>query len=218
MLHDFESRRTVMKLCIFILLFLLSCEQQDMRLPFYTESTLTPKWISPESKEYASIHRIGQFELIDQSGKTINQESMKNKLLIVDFFFTSCPGICKDLAKNMRLLQTEFNSDDQVQLMSITATPIMDSIPVLNAYAKRNNVQHKKWKLLTGDRDHIYDLARHQFFAEMFTSDVMDNEFIHTENMLLIDTFGRIRGVYNGTLEFDMRRLIEDVTILQKES
>jgi protein SCO1/2 len=96
--------------------------------------------------------------------------------------------------------------------------PWTDSIPVLNAYAKRNNINDKKWNLVTGNKNKLYSMARDGYFADedfVKTKDV--SQFIHTENFILVDGQGFIRGVFNGTIPMDIKRLIRHIEILKKE-
>ena len=41
-----------------------------------------------------------------------------------------------------------------------------------------------------------------------------DKGFLHTENFVLVDGQGYIRGVYNGARAMDVQRLIEDLRTL----
>ncbi len=119
------------------------------------------------------------------------------------------------MTANMVKVQNAFRKDPRVRLVSFSVMPEVDTVPVLMDYAETYSIQSSKWDLLTGDRKLIYDLARQSYFAEAENSEGDEQGgIIHGEKLLLIDTEGRIRGVYNGTLAFDMRRLIEDVHTL----
>jgi protein SCO1/2 len=72
--------------------------------------------------------------------------------------------------------------------------------------------------LLTGNKDEIYELAKKQYYAgDTIGYYQTGNEFLHTENFILVDKHRRIRGVYNGTLELEMERLEDDINTLLKE-
>jgi len=118
----------------------------------------------------------------------------------------------------MRALQEEFKDDDDVLLLSHSVTPVKDSVPVLKEYAIENQVDAKKWNLVTGNKKAIYDIARKSYFAdEDFVKTQDENAFIHTENFVLIDQKGRIRGVYNGTLAVETERILRHIKLLKKE-
>ena len=87
---------------------------------------------------------------------------------------------------------------------------------MLNEYAKLNNIDSKKWHLLTGGKKKLYDIARKGYFAVSRADENIQDAFIHTENFILVDNHQRIRGVYNGTLAYEITRLIEDIYFLKQ--
>jgi protein SCO1/2 len=201
---------------------MISCENdkvnKETTLPFFNSATFTPEWISEKSNDYNTIHTIPDFKFINQEGEEVTNATYKGKIYVADFFFTSCPGICPRLAKNMRTLQEAFKNDDDVLLLSHTVTPEKDSVPVLKEYAIENKVDSKKWNLVTGNKKEIYDIARKAYFAdEDFVKTQDESAFIHTENFVLIDKKGRIRGVYNGTLAVETERILRHIKLLKNE-
>lgn len=208
---------------IILVITFCSCKEKqkndkETKLPFFNSAEFTPEWIAEGTKEYAKIHTIPDFEFVNQNGEKITKETYEDKIYVADFFFTSCPGICPRLAKNMEKLQKAFKNDNEVLLLSHSVTPVKDSVPVLNTYAIENNVNASKWNLVTGDKDEIYKLARTAYFAdEDFVKTQDKSAFIHTENFILIDKKGRIRGVYNGTLAVETDRIIRHIKMLKKE-
>jgi len=208
---------------VLALLMLMGCKtapevNKKTTLPFFNSAEFTPEWIAETSTQYPTIHKIPAFKFTNQEGKTITNKSYEGKIYIADFFFTSCPGICPRLAKNMGTLQTVFKDDNDVLLLSHSVTPVKDSVPVLKMYAQENNVDATKWNLVTGPKKEIYDIARKAYFAdEDFVKTQNEDAFIHTENFILIDKKGRIRGVYNGTLAVETERIIRHIKLLKKE-
>ena len=118
----------------------------------------------------------------------------------------------------MSLLQAAFKNDSMIRLLSHSVTPEMDAVPVLKQYANIHQVDSKKWHLLTGDKNKIYALAKQQYFAGDSVGFYQSgNEFLHTENFILVDQHRRIRGVYNGTVSLEIDRIKEDILILKSE-
>ncbi len=188
-------------------------------LPFYDEATFTPRWISPDDVVLDTFHRISPFRLINQEGEVITEDSFKDKIYVTDFFFTICPGICPKLTANMMELQDEFLHDDQVLLMSHSVTPERDSVPVLKQYAEDKGILSHKWHLVTGTRQEIYSLGRNEYFIEEdlgLTKD--EDDFLHTENFVLIDKNRHIRGIYNGLNKASINHLIADINTLKREN
>lgn len=188
------------------------------KLPFFNSSDFTPEWIDKEASAYEDIHTIPDFSFVNQNGEKITKKDYEGKIYVADFFFTSCTGICRSLSLNMKILQENFKEDPSVMLLSHSVTPDEDTVPVLNNYAKNYGIDAGKWNLVTGDKNEIYKLARDAYFSdEDFVKTSEPSEFIHTENFLLIDGKGRIRGVYNGTLKLGVKRLIKHIELLKKE-
>ena len=210
-----------------LLLLLGACKKKavvqkpssPVTLPFFNSASFTPEWIEKEHKEYSKIHTISDFFLTNQEGKTVTQNNFKGKIYVADFFFTTCTGICRSLSLNMKVLQDTYIDDPNVLLLSHSVTPEIDSVPVLKKYAQNYGVDSSKWHLVTGDKEAIYKLARESYFSdEDFVKTKSPSTFIHTENFVLVDTKGRIRGVYNGTLKLGVQRLIRHIKELKKES
>ncbi|WP_422359394.1 SCO family protein [Reichenbachiella sp.] len=183
-------------------------------LPFYDEATFTPKWIDPVDIT-DEFHHIPAFSLFNQDGEQITERRLNDKITVVDFFFTVCPGICPKMTNNMLIVQEAFKSEDDVQIFSHSVTPDYDSVSVLKEYAHLKGIENGKWQLLTGDRDMIYDLGRNQYFIEENLGlQKAPEDFIHTENFLLIDQERRIRGIYNGLNKTAIQQLIADAKAL----
>jgi protein SCO1/2 len=215
-----------MKNNILLFLFissLIACSesnQNDSRvdtLPFYNDATFTPRWLSADDSSLDTFHRISSFNLINQEGQAITENSFKDKVYVVDFFFTVCPGICPRLTANMMDLQNEFMDDDDVLLMSHSVTPERDSVPVLKAYAEEKGILSDKWHLVTGARKEIYKLGRFDYFVEEDLGLEKDeDEFLHTENFVLVDQNRHIRGIYNGLNKTSIKQLIADIKTLKR--
>ncbi len=187
-------------------------------LPFYISPDFTPYWVGKTAAEYERIHTVADFAFTNQSGETISQETVKGKIYVTDFIFTACPGICPKMMNNMVKVQEAFKGDDNVLLLSHSVTPEIDSVKALKKFGERNGAIEGKWHLLTGERKAIYDIARKSYFADEDLGFSRDgNDFLHTENFILVDGQRRIRGIYNGVLPAEVDRLIEDIHTLKLE-
>ncbi|WP_435681891.1 SCO family protein [Nonlabens sp.] len=193
-------------------------ESRVEALPYYKEATFTPHWLSRDSDSLKEFHSIPDFNFVNQNGDSITQDTFKDKIYVTDFFFTVCPGICPAMTKNMNRLQEEFINDDEILLLSHSVTPDYDTPAVLKEYATRKNVNSSRWHLVTGDKEMIYDLGRNQYFVEEDLGTAKDvNDFLHTENFILVDKNKYIRGIYNGLNKASIDQLIADVKTLQAE-
>ncbi|WP_437368729.1 SCO family protein [Maribacter litoralis] len=187
-------------------------------LPYYNDESFTPHWLTPNSEEEKQFHKIPDFKLVDQLGDTLTQKSFEDKVYITDFFFTTCPGICLKMTNNMTKVQEAFLDNPEVAILSHSVTPSIDSVSVLKTYAEKNGVIDSKWHLVTGDKTEIYNLGRNEYFVENDLGIPKDiNDFLHTENFLLIDKNKHIRGIYNGLNRASIAQLITDTEALLNE-
>lgn len=187
-------------------------------LPYYNDESFTPHWLTPNSEEEKQFHKIPDFKLVDQLGDTLTQKSFEDKVYITDFFFTTCPGICLKMTNNMTKVQEVFLDNPEVAILSHSVTPSIDSVSVLKTYAEKNGVIDSKWHLVTGDKTEIYNLGRNKYFVENDLGIPKDiNDFLHTENFLLIDKNKHIRGIYNGLNQASIAQLITDAEALLNE-
>ncbi|MDZ4809256.1 MAG: SCO family protein [Bacteroidota bacterium] len=204
-----------------VLMIFLGCKSKptESSLPFINKPDFTPEWINKSDAGYSSIHHIPAFSFTNQNGETITEKSVEGKIYVADFIFTRCGSICPKMTNNMGILQSAFKNNKEVLLLSHSVTPDMDSVPVLKKYAEEKGIISGKWHLLTGKETEIYDLAKKQYFAgDTIGYYQTGNEFLHTENFILVDKLRRIRGVYNGTLPLEMERLTDDINTLLKEN
>ena len=199
---------------VFIIYSIINPEK---RLPVYNPADVNPRLVDKSVKHVRKNHKISDFSLINQNGENITHEDYKDKIYIADFFFTRCQSICPIMTNNMAKIQMKFKEDNSIMFLSHSVTPIMDSIPVLREYADMKGVIDSKWNVTTGVKKHIYELARKSYFAVVDEGDGGVQDFIHTENFVLVDKKRQIRGYYDGTNEEEMTKLVEDIKLLQKE-
>ncbi|QTD39052.1 SCO family protein [Polaribacter batillariae] len=189
----------------------------DKKLKIYNPADVNPQLVDETMLHVQKNHKIADFRLINQNGETITNKNYTNKIYIADFFFTRCKTICIAMAYNMSELQEYYKNDDDIMFLSHSVTPVMDSVSVLKKYAENKGVIDGKWNVTTGAKKHIYELARKSYFAVLDEGDGGENDFIHTEQFILVDKERRIRGYYDGTEKEDMEKLKKDIVLLKKE-
>ncbi|SFH82456.1 protein SCO1/2 [Halpernia frigidisoli] len=119
----------------------------------------------------------------------------------------------------MKTVSDYFISDKNIQFLSFSVTPWIDTPSVLKQFKAKYNIKTKNWNFLTGNKSEIYKIARKSYFAEEdigFSKD--STEFLHTEHFILVDKNRRIRGIYNGTLTLEMQQLIDNIKTLKREN
>jgi protein SCO1/2 len=186
-------------------------------LPVYQPEMVNSELVDSTLHSQRKYHKIADFELINQNGKTITQADYKDKIYVADFFFTTCQTICPIMTSNMADVQKEIMDDEDVLLLSHTVTPEIDNVEQLKRYAEEKGVVDAKWNLVTGDKKQIYELARKSYLAVKDNGDGGAYDMIHTENFMLIDKKKQIRGFYDGTKNEEIKRLLSDIKVLKKE-
>ena len=187
---------------------------------------LSPRDINPELVDSSLhnrgigtegiYHQISSFNLVDQHGLEVSENVIENKVVVVDFFFVSCGSICPIMTKNLKRVHDFYKKIHNVLILSHTVWPEMDSVSVLNNYANEHDANYETWRFLTGDKKELYRLARKDYMVVPAINDPnyqhgSEADFIHTENVVLIDKKKRIRGYYDGTDENAMKKLVSDI-------
>ena len=205
----------LISICILILFY--DALKPVRILTIYQPAQLSFELVDSTLQHIKKSHRVSDFSLTNQNGKTITQKDYRDKIAVVDFFFTTCPSICPIMTDNMVRIQTKIKEQAQIKLLSFSVTPQIDSVAQLKKYALEKGVLDEHWNLLTGDKKEIYTLARKSYFVVKDDGDGGPFDMIHTENFVLVDPDRRIRGYYDGTDLETMETLWDDIQVLQKE-
>lgn len=206
-------------LIYFLIVIFNNCTNKTNTLPFYTTPDFSPHFIN-NNDEIKSIvkHKIKQYQFLNQDSVIISTDSLKGKIHVANFIFTTCGSICPRMTDHLNIIGKKYETDKNIILISFTVMPWIDTPSVLKKYKINKGIKKSNWHFLTGNKSKIYKLARQSYFAEEkigYTKDSL--EFLHTEHLLLIDKDLRIRGIYNGTIKGEMYQLITDIEKLKNE-
>ncbi len=190
---------------------------------------------------------VENFSFINQDGKKITEREVDGKVYVVEYFFTTCKGICPKMNANMRRVYEAFKDEPGFMILSHTCMPETDSVPLLKAYeekmingklvknkdgsykieydtaSKLLNPKHlnQNWNFVTGDKTALYKMARQDYGIDNGKPDstqLMKDQFIHTQFFALVDKQRRVRGmVYDGLNNDEVEKLIIDIKGLLKE-
>ena len=209
-----------------IIIYLNLDWQNNRKLPVFQPNDINPELVDSLLHGRGrgingGDHCISNFELTDQLNQKISKKLLYNKIVVANFFFVSCPSICPKMTQNLLTIHRQYIMDSSLLILSHTVWPEVDQVPLLFSYAEKYDVNHNSWRFLTGKKEELYRLARQDYLAAPDINDPnfqhgSDADFIHTENIVLLDTKQRIRGYYNGTDSLEMDRLLEDIEILKK--
>lgn len=171
-----------------------------------------------EIKETDTVHHtIGNFQFVNQDSTVVTPATFEDKVYVADFFFTSCPTICPVMKSQMMRVYEEFEENDEVAILSHTIDPEYDTVALLHDYADRLGVKSSKWHFVTGEKDKIYDIGQTSYMVTAMEDEEEPGGFLHSGAFILVDKEKRIRGIYDGTEEESVTKLIKDMHILLSE-
>ena len=193
-------------------------------LPIITPRDVNPELVDSLVQHIGYNHKIAPFAFTNQNGKTITNKDYEGKIYVADFFFTTCQTICPKMTDNMVWLQDKIKDNPKVKLLSHSVFPDEDTVEVLKNYAKEKGVIDAKWNLVTGNQNEIYKIARQSYLVVKTGKPEEMYDMVHTENFVLVDQKGRIRGFYNGLNidknvkdEKNLTQLLEDIEFLSEK-
>ena len=165
-------------------------------------------------------HKVRPFSFTNQEGQTITDKDVAGKVRVVEYFFTTCKGICPKMNENMAKVYERYRYNDEVLIMSHTVDPENDTVQAMKAYSEKFHADPKHWMFLTGDKKELYDIARYSYLinADDDTTGIsIDKDFIHDNHYTLVDREGAIRGFYDGLKDAEVKQLITDIKLLLDE-
>jgi protein SCO1/2 len=197
-------------------------QPKEKPLPIINPIDLNEEMVDPELLRIGQGHTIGSFSFRDQNGRKITDKTVKGKVYVVEYFFTTCGTICPKMNMQMQRVQAAYKGDNRIKILSFTVDPDTDSVEQMKRYAKQHGANDQQWHFLTGEKADLYALARKSFFvlkpAEAENQGDVGSDFIHTNNFVLVDQRMRIRGYYDGTSTEEVDKLIRDMQRLLEEN
>lgn len=183
------------------------------------------KTIREAPKQLAVLGEPGQkvepFSFINQEGRTITNKDVAGKVYAVEYFFTTCKGICPKMNENMNRVYRAYRGNKDFMILSHSVDPKKDTVAAMKAYSMRFDADPKQWMFLTGDKQSLYNTARYSYLisAQDDTAGVpIDQDFIHDKYFVLVDRTGHLRGrFYDGTKALQVDSMIADIKVLLEE-
>tara|TARA_B100000575_G_C23054896_1_gene607263 strand:- start:357 stop:944 length:588 start_codon:yes stop_codon:yes gene_type:complete len=155
------------------------------------------------------IKEVPRFSFTNQNGEKFSNDNFRGKVTILNFIFTSCTGPCPLMTSNMQKLYSNFKGTKEVQFVSITVDPEVDTQEKLKLEAEMIGVDNDQWQFLRSNLDEVKKLKRDGF---MLFADNLPNG--HSIKSILIDNDGNIRKYYDGTDKGSQEILKKDIVYL----
>ena len=206
---------------VIVPVFLSGCNssaEQKEKLPILGRREVVEKDVNGKTVEDTVYHTIADFKFVDQDSSVITPETFKNKVYVADFFFTSCPTICPVMQTQMVRVYEKFKDNNQILFLSHTIDPDYDTVALLKDYADRLGAESDKWHFVTGNKEDIYDIGQGSYMVTAMEDGNEPGGFLHSGAFILVDKKRRVRGVYDGTKEEEVNKLIHDIPLLLSES
>ena len=164
------------------------------------------KWIKPNN----TISVVQPFSFTNQDGKQVTKADVDGKVYVVEYFFTTCKGICPKMNTNMKKVYEALKGENDFRILSHTSLPEVDSFQRLKWYADSLQVNTDKWMFLTGRKDSLYNMARVSYTIDDPVNNLknIEDDFLHTQFWALVDREGKVKKVYDGLEDSEVDAMI----------
>ncbi|HEX6333414.1 MAG TPA: SCO family protein [Flavisolibacter sp.] len=183
---------------------------------FITLSAVVPGFVK---QKVAPVSHVLPFSFVNQDGQLVNEKVLEGKVAAVNFFFTTCRGICPRMTNNLKPVYEAFRDEPDFVMLSHTCDPSRDSVPVLRRYADSIGVNVSKWIFLTGAKDSLYSAARYSYKIDDPSNfgNGAESDFLHTQFIALVDRQGDVVAVYDGIRPSEINEMKSRIRKLLKQ-
>ena len=154
---------------------------------------------------------------MNQDSVVVSQSKLSETIYVADFFYTSCPSICPTMAQQLLKVHDKWKNDTRFKIVSFSLDPDYDTPSRLKEYAFNLGIDTKQWMFLNGKKDLVYQLAEGYFTAAVEDKKVPGG-ILHSGKLILIDKEGHIRGFYDGTEDYGIEKLLDDIPVLLQDN
>lgn len=167
--------------------------------------------------ENAKDWPVPEFTYTNQSGESFGLQDLKGKIWVADFIFTKCIDVCPPMTVNMAKLQkmAEEEGLENVEFVSFSVDPTVDSPEVLTEYAKLFEADHSNWNFLTGYSQEEIESFALEYFKTPVKKPREGDQVIHGTSFYLVNQEGTIVQYYSGLEEIPFKQIIKDIKALQ---
>ena len=202
---------------ISLFVFVWGCGSSNDKLPLLGRREAVTKVVDGKTVTDTAYQTIPDFKFVSQYGDTVTAKTLDHKIYVADFFFTSCPTICPKMKVQLKRVYEKFKGDPNIMLLSHTIDPAHDSVPVLREFAQNLGIAGHQWLFVTGDREKIYDIGQNSYMVTAQADSSAPGGVVHSGAFILVDKAKHIRGIYDGTTEAGVDKLMADMTRLLAE-
>ncbi|MGY6559488.1 MAG: SCO family protein [Nitritalea sp.] len=211
----------------FLFLSLVACGGETQReskeeaeeLPFLGQKTIDTFEMEGKTVTDTAYHKIADFSFLNQAGERVDNFTVDGKVYVADFFFTSCPTICPIMKTQMLRVYEAFGDEPDFKILSHSIDPEHDTVELLAQFAADLGVEDTRtWHFLTGDQEKIFEIGQTSYLTTAMEDKDEPGGYLHSGAFVLIDQNGHIRGIYDGTREDQVDKLLRDIPKLLKKT
>lgn len=202
------SQKRLFLIGFFALLVVGFFAAMSMAIPNFTNPTRPP------------IGEVKPFRFTNQDGQPVTEAAVKGKVTAIEYFFTTCRGICPRMNNNLRtIIYDAYKDEPAFQILSHTCDPETDSVAQIKRYADSLGVNTKQWVFLTGRKDSLYDMARHAYKIDDPKNNLtsIEDDFLHTQFIALLNKKGQVVKIYDALKPSELKDMKKEVAKLLKE-
>lgn len=209
--------KTYLYVALAAVLGVWGCGSSGDRLPYLGQPKEVQQTQNGQTVTVSEYPTIPDFSFTNQDGQTVTQQAVAGKVYVADFFFVTCPTICPIMKRNLKKVYDLYHENPNVRLLSHSIDPDHDTPAVLKQYAADLGVQGTMWQFLTGDKTQIYDIAEKHYLVTAGEDSTAAGGYIHSGALVLVDKHRHVRGLYDGTKDEGVQKLIADIPKLLQE-
>jgi len=205
---------------VLIVVLIQSCDNTEKVtrvLPIYGEREVDYREVDGKTVADTVFHRVPEFRYLNQDSVWVDQDKVKGRVYVADFFFTTCPSICPKMTTQLKRLQILTKDIPELHFLSFSIDPEKDQPEALRKYIEEYGVSKENWDFLTGDEEETHELGVKGYMVHAKSDENAPGGFAHSPSFVLVDREGLIRGIYDGTSTEDVDQLNKDIRRLLKE-
>jgi len=203
----FQQRPYFVILLLSFVFFISACKDQKLKYFGRHEA------IAEGDTNY---YKIPNFSFLNQDSAMVDQKALSDYVYVTDFFFTTCPSICPIMAQQLLIVHEKYKHDARIKIVSHTLDPAYDTPSILKQYADNLGIDTKQWMFLWGAKEEIYSIAEKYYIAAV-EDEKVPGGINHSGKLVLVDKQGHVRGFYEGTKEYGIQELLDDIPVLLEE-
>lgn len=201
------SRKRIFYVVFFSVLVVAFFVVLSFVIPGFTDTRIPP------------ISTVQPFTFTTQDGAPYTEQDLRGKVAAVEYFFTTCTGICPRMNNNMRTVYEAYKDEKDFVILSHTCDPETDSAARLKRYADSMQVDTRKWVFLTGRKDSLYNMARHSYKIDDPANNLttIEDDFLHSQFIALVNKKGDVVKIYDGLKPSEMKEMKAEIKKLVQQ-